>query len=192
MSTFIGRHVRLRRPESSDVPAVLRYLAHPDLVGRRNLTAEIDEVLPLGTGDVEALFAAWRKSRREPTLLVVRREDEEVIGHATMGWDWDPLAPWVSVTIEPEQWRRGYGSDALDMMLAHLFGWLPAHSVSCWVPEWSAEGLAFAAAHGFRECGRVRRAGLRAGKEWAYVSLDLLRPEWRGSREREAADAARG
>jgi RimJ/RimL family protein N-acetyltransferase len=54
-----------------------------------------------------------------------------------------------------------------------------AHNVSCWVDDWNKPGLTFAAHHGFRDVGRIRRSGIRGGHFHDTVCLDILRPEWR-------------
>jgi RimJ/RimL family protein N-acetyltransferase len=192
MSILTGRSVVLRPPEPDDLPDLRRILNHPALAGRRYLPDGVTDVLPLSTFDMEQLRDKWRHAPKEPAFVVTTREGGSIVGHAGMGWDWDPLDPWASVVIDPDQWRRGYGSDALGLLLDFLFGYMPAHCVGFWTPDWNSEGLAFASAMGYQRGGRLRRAGLRDGRSFDTVSFDLLRPEWQARRDREVHDAARG
>src|SRR3990172_282197 len=112
MSILTGRSVVLRPPEPEDLAELRRILNRPALAGRRTLSGGVAGVLPLSTFDMEQLLDKWRHAPKEPTFVVVTRETGQVVGHAGMGWDWDVHAPWAGVTIDPDQWRRGYGSDA--------------------------------------------------------------------------------
>ena len=58
----------------------------------------------------------------------------------------------------------------------------PALAAMTWIDEWNASGLAFAEKYGFREAGRARREGIRNGKYFATVGLDLTRQEWEAGR----------
>jgi RimJ/RimL family protein N-acetyltransferase len=55
---------------------------------------------------------------------------------------------------------------------------MPAHNTTTWVAAWNAPALAFATRHGFRQAGRLRRAGIRHGAYYDLVILDMLRSEW--------------
>jgi RimJ/RimL family protein N-acetyltransferase len=88
----------------------------------------------------------------------------------------------VSVVIGPAHQRRGYGTEALDLLLRHLFATGPALAAETWVDDWNDAGLAFATQHGFLEAGRSRREGIHNGTYFDAVGLDLTRAEWEASR----------
>ena len=44
--------------------------------------------------------------------------------------------------------------------------------------EWNHSATGFADAHGFKESGRWRRDGIRDGKTYDGILVDILRPEW--------------
>jgi len=58
-----------------------------------------------------------------------------------------------------------------------------AHVVGAYVPDFSREGLAFAESLGFQRAGVERRAGMKDGRFFDGVFLDLLRREYEGHRE---------
>jgi RimJ/RimL family protein N-acetyltransferase len=177
-SAFRSDDISLRPFSLDDARALETYLNHPDLEGRRYLPGDLPEVAPLAPQQIESLIDKWGKAENELHLAVIQRESGELIGHAECDWDWDPHNPSVSVVIDPGRQRQGFGSQALRLLLDYLFAFTPAHNTSTWVAAWNAPALAFASHHGFRQAGRLRRAGIRRGAYYDLVILDILRHEW--------------
>lgn len=121
---------------------------------------------------------AERARRHRLTLAYV---DDELVGNATVRpplWDDEVEAAGLSadaegvatviVRILPEHRRRGLGSAYYDVELAVARGWAPRR-IETVVLESNADGLAFAAAHGFVEHDRHTPDGHDA----ALVGLHL-------------------
>lgn len=184
-SFFHGPGLRLRPFEPGDVAALHAGLNHPDLAGRRYLPDEFPVETPLSLKQAEAVGEKWASAgKKQHDLVIVRNQDEVVVGYAHVNWWWDPHAPDLHLVIFPPYWRSGYGAETLDLLLGYLFGSTVAHNVSGSFANWNAEARAFAARCGFSECGGYRRAGMRQGGYYDEVVVDLLRPEWlaRGGR----------
>lgn len=175
---FEGRLIRLRAFEPGDTPAVEAYLNHPALLGRRYVPWSFSDTAPLSGQQVTAIVQKWAETEKGLVLAVVQQATGQVVGHAEGEWDWDPHNPSVSVVIDPAHQRQGLGSEALALLLRHLFDYTPANTVTCWLADWNQEGQRFAARHGFHDSGRMRRAGLRQGAYFDLVVMDLLRREW--------------
>ena len=146
------------------------------------LGCDVEQVtldIPLIEGlEAESFREEWSKEKSGFTLGVLVKASGRLIGHATCDGSWDPHSPSVSVVIAPSQQRGGYGSEALHLLVAHLFLDTPAHTITGWMAGWNEPALAFAAASGFTECGRIPRAGLRGGAYYDQVVVELLRREW--------------
>jgi RimJ/RimL family protein N-acetyltransferase len=168
----------LRPFEESDSVQLGKLLNRHELIGRRYLPHKYGDDLPLSSRAVENIIDKWVEGDKQATMAIISRETEQLVGYAGMGWGWDAHSPWLSVVIDPRSWRRGFGSEALELLLVHLFGSTVAHSISAWLPEWNREGLAFARAHGFAPSGRIRRAGVRDGAWYDTIPVELLRREW--------------
>lgn len=147
----------------------------PELVGRRYIE---DDGHLVSQNQVDDLVAKWVGDSAH--LAVV--DGEDLLGRAVLDAGWDPLAPFVAVVIDPDHQRQGRGTDALRLLLDHLFTTTPAMGAMTWVDEWNESGLAFAGATGFTEVGRARREGIREGRYFSSVALDLLREEWEAGR----------
>ena len=165
--------LHLRPFETSDARALQQLLNASELLGRRYLDQDRHS---LSLAQVEALLEKWTKPEDETRLAI--DEGGVLIGITLVDPSWEPLAPFVAVVVDPAHQRRGLGTAALDQLLQGLFTTSPALAVMTWVDEWNEPGLAFAGKYGFLEAGRARREGIRQGKYFASVGLDLTREEW--------------
>jgi RimJ/RimL family protein N-acetyltransferase len=178
VSSFATETLILRPFGPEDVAKLEAYLNHPVLAGCRYLPWPFSDYLPLSRQQVGKIVEKWSQTEEGVNLAVVHRESGSAIGHAECSWEWDPHNPSVSLVIDPAYQRKGYGSQVLRLLLAYLYEYTPAHNVTCWIADWNQPALAFAAHHGFQECGRSRRAGIRQGTYFDVVVMDLIRAEW--------------
>jgi RimJ/RimL family protein N-acetyltransferase len=74
--------------------------------------------------------------------------------------------------------RRGYGSDALALMLGFAFGELNFHRVSIWTGADNVPFLQLVSKAGFEEEARRREAAFHDGSYWDVVHMGLLRSKW--------------
>jgi ribosomal-protein-alanine N-acetyltransferase len=136
-------------------------------------------VAPLSQKQIEDIYEKWAKAEKGLNLAIVRTETQDLIGHADCDWGWDPHSPSLSLVIAPAHQRRGYGSAVLGLLLRYLFDYTPAHHVACWIADWNQPALELMARHGFRQAGRMRRAGIRQGQYYDVIITELLRPDYR-------------
>ncbi|MEN6370234.1 MAG: GNAT family protein [Thermotogota bacterium] len=176
--SFETERMALRALELEDAASLQSYLNDDAIRGRRYVPGSVRDVEPLSRAQASAILEEWGKEKSSFTLGVLAKASGRLIGHATCEWSWDPHCPSVSVVIAPSQQRAGYGSEVLRLLVEHLFLDTPAHTITGWIASWNEPALAFAAAFGFVECGRIPRAGLRDGDYYEHVLVDLLRREW--------------
>ncbi len=139
---------------------------------------------PMSTDQVKAKLEEIRKEERNAVFGILST-GEELVGMGRFSADWDPQCPFLAVVIWPEHRRKGFGSEAATLLLEMCFGQSVARVVSCWIPEWNQDGLAFAESLGFKRCGIERRAGMRDGRFFNGVFLDMLRSEYLEQRARK-------
>lgn len=180
--SFETERMTLRALDSEDAAPLQSYLNDAALLGRRYVPWSVRDAEPLSRSHVAAILEEWGKEKTGFALGVLAKASGRLIGHATCEWNWDPHCPSISVVIVPSQQRAGYGSEVLRLLVEHLFLDTPAHTITGWIASWNEPALAFAAAHGFVESGRIPRAGLRNGEYYEQVVVDFLRREW-GARQ---------
>lgn len=133
----------------------------------------------------EALALAFETMLRLPpresaVLTVEDLADGTVIGMADYR-DLDPFAGVVTVGVtvgSRDHWGRGYGSEALRLLVGHLFGAFGLHRIE--LDTWSGNERAVRAftRAGFREEGRRRETVRVAGRRYDTVLFAMLREEW--------------
>ena len=74
--------------------------------------------------------------------------------------------------------RKGYGREALALLLRFAFEEMNLHRLSANIPAYNTAALAFFQKFGFVEEIRRRQALQLDGQVWDAISLGLLRAEW--------------
>lgn len=184
MSSFQGGSVYLRPFEEEDISGLYEYINHPDLEGRRYIPWDFPAVVPLSRDQVAALYKKWKEAKKELHLAVVSRDSQELLGHATCSWGWDPHTPDLELAIDPKHQRKRIGSEVLHLLLRYLFENQPAHVVTAWAADWNDPARTFLQRSGFQDAGRMRRIGMRRGSFFDILIFDILRSEWEQRAER--------
>lgn len=79
---------------------------------------------------------------------------------------------------EREYWGKGYGSDAMRIMLQYAFYELNLRRVGLIVFEYNPRAIRSYEKVGFIPEGSVRRVMQRDGKRWDFQYMGILREEW--------------
>ena len=76
-------------------------------------------------------------------------------------------------------WGKGYGPEALRLLMGFAFDYLNMHTVKLMVYEFNARARAAYAKIGFKEAGRWRDAVFREGRFHDVIMMDMLEDEFR-------------
>lgn len=79
---------------------------------------------------------------------------------------------------ERDYWGKGYGTDAMRIMLRYAFNELNLRRVGLIVFEYNPRAIRSYEKAGFVPEGRVREVILRDGKRWDFMYMGILREEW--------------
>jgi len=103
-----------------------------------------------------------------------------LLGFARLHWiSWTHGNAFVSLGIADAQERgKGYGSDALRLILRYAFAELNLFRLSASIPEYNQVALHVFGEQGFQEEIRQRQALHRYGRRWDIINLGLLHEEW--------------
>lgn len=97
---------------------------------------------------------------------------------------WTHGTGWLTISIgDPADRNRGYGGDALGLLLRYAFRELNLHRLTAAVGEDNAGAQRFLQRAGFSVEVRRRQAIYRAGRRWDSLYLGLLREEWEARHE---------
>jgi RimJ/RimL family protein N-acetyltransferase len=175
-----GKLVRLRAPRASDLDAQVRWRNDPQVV--HWATGGDPHFGPVTRESLERFHEDRLRldPRYEAVFTVEDLADGRPIGNADYR-DMDPFAGQATVGIcigEPGYWGGGFGSEALRLLVGHLFGACRLRRVE--LDTWSGNERAIRAfrSAGFVEEGR-RRSAVRVGHQWYdSVLFGMLREEW--------------
>ncbi len=114
------------------------------------------------------------------SFAVVRLEDERIIGEGGL---FDALSPhrnaWLAIGIgERELWGKGYGTDAVQILLRFGFQELNLHRINLGVFGYNARAIRAYEKIGFVHEGAWRDALKREGKRWDSIGMGILKSEW--------------
>ncbi len=132
---------------------------------------------PMSKDQIKDKIDDIRKEKRTAIFTIWTR-DGRCIGVSDYYGRWDPRTPRFGIIIWPEYRRQGYGTSMAREMMGRCFQDSIAHSISGYAPEWNEGSLAFMKKLGFTKVGIERRSGIRNGKFFDSVFLDMLKTEY--------------
>ncbi|MGH2523582.1 MAG: GNAT family N-acetyltransferase, partial [Anaerolineales bacterium] len=176
---FEGERIRLS-PHDPDKDAETESRWTHDPAYLRLLS--LDPARPLSPGQIKKKYeeAEKDKSHNRFSFAIRAREDDRLIGFARLERiEWNNGAGWLALGIgAPEDRRKGYGTEALRLLLRYAFDELNLHRLSAATPEYNTGALRLLEKTGFRAEIRRRQAFNRAGRRWDDIWFGILREEW--------------
>jgi len=79
---------------------------------------------------------------------------------------------------EKEYWGRGYGREAINLLLDYAFNLLNLNSIMLGVMEFNERAVRCYKKVGFKEIGRRRQARIIGGRKWDGILMDILAEEF--------------
>jgi RimJ/RimL family protein N-acetyltransferase len=144
--------------------------------------------MPLSTTQVKKKYEAIEKEVEESKQLfhftIRNNDDDRLLGFVRIeGIEWTHGIGSLKLAIGDQAERgKGYGSEAMQLILYFAFTELNLYRLSAIVGEDNPGGLKFFQKFGFIEEVRRRKALMRDGETWDSIHLGLLRDEWSKAR----------
>ncbi len=178
-----GEHIYLTTMRREDVPEYVRWFSNLEY------TAYLGSMGYAATKeDEEAWFE--RSSKRSDTLVtfgIVERATAKLIGNVSlMEIDHRHSTATLGIGIgEPTAQGRGYGSEAVRLMVEYGFYFHNLWNIKLWHVAFNERGHRAYLKAGFREVGRVRGASVIGGERFDLVLMDIIREDVDLSRMRQ-------
>ncbi len=111
-------------------------------------------------------------------------EPERLLGFLEIPWVmWNQGVAGIRLGIgDPADRRKGYGRQALQLMLRYAFDELNLYRLVAQIPAYNRIAIRLFEGAGFVEEVRRREALHRAGQRWDALEFGLLREEWEAGR----------
>jgi RimJ/RimL family protein N-acetyltransferase len=170
-----GKRVYLRPLEREDLPALLRWINDPET---RMLTGE---TMPMSRAGGEAYFERIQKDSSRVWLVVVERETGNIIGEAGLLRIFHPwrTADLTMILGDPAARGKGYGREAILLLMEYAFGALALHRLAIGVVGFNERALRFYESVGFQREG-VQRDGYFYNHQFSdFVMMSILEDAYR-------------
>jgi len=178
---FEGRDIRFGPIDYEKDPEIESKWTHDSAFMRMY---EINPARPLSAAIVKKQYEKLEKQVEEDKnlyhFMIRAKEDDRLIGKAVIQWvEWTNGNAWVHLGIgSADDQRKGYGSQALSMLVRFAFAELNLFRLSARVPEYNEAAISLFSKFGFVEEVRRRQALDRDGRRWDLIVFGLLNSEW--------------
>ena len=175
-----GARVVVREKDISDVSDDYAWRTDPEL-------AKLDATRPLGMS-YDDYYRYAKDDLTSPSLrskrLAIDTTEGKHIGNCML-YDIDLRDGEAEVGImigDKDYWSQGYGTDALGVLLDHMFAAYPFNRIYLHTLTWNERALSSFRKSGLRELRQVRRNGND------FIEMEILRHEWEALRLGEPED----
>lgn len=170
-----GERVELRRHRREHYPLYQRWYGDR---GVWHLTSWM--AAPMEPTAVNRLFDERELSLSDDSFAIHPRGERDPVGIVSlMNISESNASADLSVIVGPEEARhRGYGTEAIALILEYGFERLGLHRVGLSVFEFNETAIAAYERLGFRKEGRLRQAVDRNGVLYDALLMSLLKSEW--------------
>ena len=145
---------------------------------------DVNPARPLSAGIVKKQYEKLEKRMEEDKdlyhFMIRAKADDRLIGKAEVQRiEWTNGNGQIRIGIGAAEDRcKGYGTQALRMLLRFAFAELNLFRISANVPEYNEGAIALLKKIGFVEEVRRRQALERDGRRWDLLVFGLLKDEW--------------
>ena len=172
-----GERIRLRAPERTDIPLFVDWLNDPEV--NRGLMI----YLPMSIAEEEKWFDSMLERPKDERPLTIE---------ARIGDGWEPIGNMglfnfehkarraeVGIMIGSKNyWNKGYGTEAITLMLKHCFDTLNLNRVMLQVYKNNPRAIRCYEKSGFQHEGALRQAIYQNGMYHDLLNMGILKEEW--------------
>jgi RimJ/RimL family protein N-acetyltransferase len=139
-----------------------------------------DPVRPLTTARArEQIERDQSEGDNRPVFVIRALADDRLIGYVGLALRWANQDAWVFIGLgERDYWGKGYGTDAMRVILRYAFDELGLQRVSLGLFDHNERALRSYAKAGFVVEGHTRGALQRDGERRGEYFMGILREEW--------------
>ena len=175
---FEGKKVRLRSLELSDLDTVMEYW---------NASLELREyigyVLPHSREEEEAWIRSSWEHRKKGTMYNFAIADlatDEFLGACSLGSiSQANRSAILGISVHAEKnWGKGYGTDAMKVLLNFGFNYLNLNRIELDVYAYNPRAIHIYEKLGFKRAGRRRQGKFMNGEYHDVIIMDILAAEW--------------
>jgi RimJ/RimL family protein N-acetyltransferase len=179
-----GKRIRLRALNKDDLPLFVTWLNDPEV------TSGLMHYLPFSIEDEIAWFDGMRKKPLEERPLMIEVNiDQDWLPIGDLGIfdiDWRIRSAELGIVIgNKEYWNKGYGTEAIGVILEHGFQTLNLNRICLKVYKTNLRAIRAYEKAGFKHEGKLRQGHFQDGQYVDVILMSILKSEWRDSSNRK-------
>jgi len=188
LKSLVGKYIYLRPIEKGDIKYIRIWGNDLEIM---SLTGE---VRPMSQTDAEEFLKNVQNDKERVWFIMVLKENDQVIGEAGLlrmfkAWRTTDLSIIIG---EKEVWGKGYGTEAIILLLDYAFQTLKFHRVAIGVVGFNERAIRFYEKVGFKKEGIQRDGYYHNSTFHDFIMMSILEDEFRklhyGSREQRSAN----
>jgi len=170
---ILGRQIRLRAIERSDIPTFVRWLNDPEVI--KNLLL----YLPISQAQEEQWFEDYLQDTNRHIFGIETLEGKLIGNVALERVNWKDRCAELGIVIgEKDHWNKGYGTEAVRTLLGFAFREMNLHRVSLRVFDDNVRAIRCYEKCGFQQEGCLREAEFSNGRYRDELVMGILRSEF--------------
>ncbi len=179
-----GKRIRLRAISKDDLPQYIVWLNDPDVFRNTSLFA------PLSMEQEEQWYrdTLAHPVEEQPLAIEVKTDGGwKLVGNVgLMNFDQRIRSAEIGIFIgDKSYWDKGYGTEAMQLILGFGFGSVNLNRIYLRVFETNPRGIHCYENVGFQLEGRMRQAHYLDGKYIDVLLMSILKNEWLGNNMKE-------
>lgn len=173
---YTGEKVRLREYRKEDITKAWEYINDPET--KKLLNPRIP--FPITLEEETKWFEERSSSKDEYNFAIETLGDEKYIGGCGINAvDWKNSVATVGIFIgDKECWGRGYGTDAMKVLMTFIFEQMNIHKIKLNVFSYNERAIKSYEKCGFRVEGRLRQELFRDGRYCDELVMGILKEEY--------------
>ncbi len=177
-----GKRIRFRAIERTDLPRCIEWLNDPEVIEGLN------QFLPLSSLDEEHWFEQAMRAEPAARPLAIEVHEGSAWKHVgNLGFlnlEWAPRSAEFGIFIGDKAcWDKGYGTEAVELLLQHGFKTLNLNRIYLRVFSTNLRAKRSYEKAGFVLEGTLRQAIYRKGRYIDLQFMSILRSEWTARQE---------
>jgi RimJ/RimL family protein N-acetyltransferase len=189
-SLLVGERVRLRGVREDDVATLARW----EMDAGREVTL-MERVAPPSEAAAKERIAKWSANEDDTLGFAIETLDDPavLVGHVSVfAIRAKNRHAALGIALGREHLGRGYGTDAMRVIVAYGFRELGLHRIELTVSPFNQAGIRAYQKAGFTEEGRRRERVLHDGRWYDDVLMSILEHEWAARRGQGGTGRAAG
>ena len=180
-SILAGELIRLRGVRDDDLPVLAAWEMDP---GR--MTTLSSWVVPPSEAAARERITRWSANDKDNLGFAIETLEDPPVLVGNVGlWGARPKdrCATIGIALGREYVGRGYGTDAMRVIVSYGFRELGLHRMQLGVSPFNPAGIRAYEKAGFAEEGRRREAVWHDGRWYDEVLMSVLEPEWAARRQ---------